>query len=76
MRPIADYEPDSVQRSNGRSQAIFVGAIALAAGFFLGVWVGRYSVRLGWFGRGANASNYQRLASARGKCDPVGRESS
>ncbi|HZJ14343.1 MAG TPA: hypothetical protein VFD27_04800 [Chthoniobacteraceae bacterium] len=46
MRPVADREPDFLQRSSSRSSVILAGTIALAAAFFLGVWVGRYSAKL------------------------------
>jgi len=46
MRRVADRPPDLVDRSNRRSPTIVVAALALAGGFLLGVWVGRYSVRL------------------------------
>jgi hypothetical protein len=47
MRPVADRESRScLQRSSSRSSATLAGTIALAAAFFLGVWVGRYSAKL------------------------------
>jgi hypothetical protein len=46
MRHVADRKADSVQRSHSRLPALFTGAIALVAAFFLGVWVGRYSAKL------------------------------
>jgi hypothetical protein len=46
MRHVADHEPDLEQRSNRRPPIIFAGTLALAAAFLLGMWVGRYSMKL------------------------------